>query len=251
MEQPPYRATSCGCCLCVLHFHWCFLLRWYALALEEVRHFHTGGVTFCELSVMLCGALSGWAMQLSSWLTYSDVTHPLPPPHGSLLLITCRLCDCVPSAAAGLAHPWSSFDMGVVLRYAASTLHGGDTEVILLLKRVLYLLSSIDGVSGTPARGRSGGCSAWELQLSYQRPPAVASTAAVATFSRKRTPSSSTACRHWQPSANVPRPVRRSTRHSDSYIICRCCGRPHKGPCVFFAAHKRRLLQLHVAVPGS
>jgi hypothetical protein len=38
--------------------------------------------------------------------------------------------------------------MGMVLRYAASTLHAGDTEVILLLKKVVYWLSGIDGVSG-------------------------------------------------------------------------------------------------------
>jgi hypothetical protein len=36
----------------------------------------------------------------------------------------------------------------VVLRYAASTLRSGDTEVVLLLKKVVYWLSGIDGVSG-------------------------------------------------------------------------------------------------------
>lgn len=50
-------------------------------------------------------------------------------------------------AAAGLAHPWASFDMSVVLQYLASTLHEGESEAILMLKRVLTWMSGIDGVS--------------------------------------------------------------------------------------------------------
>jgi hypothetical protein len=48
---------------------------------------------------------------------------------------------------AGVAHPWSSFDLSTILRYLASTMKAGDPMGILLLRTVLYRMSGIEGVS--------------------------------------------------------------------------------------------------------
>lgn len=49
--------------------------------------------------------------------------------------------------AAGVAHPWSSFDLSTILRYLASTMKAGDPMGILLLRTMLYCMSGIEGVS--------------------------------------------------------------------------------------------------------
>lgn len=81
-------------------------------------------------------ALAPWCQSLPA--LRSSVLAPVPLP---------TLFCFPPFSTACCAHPWSSFDLAIVLRYLASTLKSGDPLGVLMLRYILQLTAAIDTVS--------------------------------------------------------------------------------------------------------